>query len=89
VGRYTIYTHGVLKPQEELALPEAQRVRLVVEPLDDDTDRGERSAALQRLLAGIEGMKFFSRELVAVLATGASGGTASTDPHVRWRSAQH
>ena len=57
-----IYTHGVLKPKDELALREEQRVRLIVEPLDDNTDRGDRSAALQRLLAGIEGMRFFSRE---------------------------
>jgi predicted DNA-binding antitoxin AbrB/MazE fold protein len=57
-----IYTHGVLKPEKELALREAQRVRLIVETLDDDTDRGDRSAALQRLLAGIAEMKFFSRE---------------------------
>ena len=57
-----IYTHGVLKPTEELTLREAQRVRLIVETLDDDTDRGDRSAALQRLLTGIAGMKFFSRE---------------------------
>jgi predicted DNA-binding antitoxin AbrB/MazE fold protein len=57
-----IYTHGVLKPKEELALREAQRVRLIIETLDDDTDSGDRSAALQRLLDGIEGMKFFSRE---------------------------
>jgi predicted DNA-binding antitoxin AbrB/MazE fold protein len=57
-----IYTHGVFKPKEELALREAQRVRLIVETLDDDAGRGDRSAALQRLLAGIEGMKFFSRE---------------------------
>ena len=55
-----IYSHGVLKPVEELTLREAQRVRLIVEPLDD-TDRGDRSDALQRLLAGIEGMRFFSR----------------------------
>jgi predicted DNA-binding antitoxin AbrB/MazE fold protein len=57
-----IYTNGVLKPEKELALREAQRVRLIVEPLDDDIDRGDRSAALQRLRAGIEGMKFFSSE---------------------------
>ena len=57
-----IYTHGVLKPERELSLREAQRVRLIVEPLDDDTDRADRSAALHRLLAGIEGMKFFSSE---------------------------
>ena len=41
---------------------EAQRVRLIVEALDDDADRVDRPAALQRLLAGIEGMRFFSRD---------------------------
>jgi len=53
-----IYTHGVLKPKEQLAL----RVRLIVEALADDTAREDRSRALRRLLAGIEGMSFFSRE---------------------------
>ena len=57
-----VYTNGVLKPNEELVLREAQRVRLIVEALDDDADRGDRPAALRRLLAGIEGMRFFSRE---------------------------
>ncbi|SPE25256.1 hypothetical protein SBA3_1160020 [Candidatus Sulfopaludibacter sp. SbA3] len=55
------YTNGVLKPKAELGLHEAQRVRLIVEPLDDSSDRGDRPAALRRLLAGIEGMQFFSR----------------------------
>jgi len=57
-----VYTNGVLKPKQGLVLREAQRVRLIVEALDDDTDLEDRSAALQRLLAGIEGMRFFSRE---------------------------
>ena len=57
-----IYTRGVLKPKKELALREAQRVRIIVEPLDDDAERGERSAALRRLRAGIDGMNFCSRE---------------------------
>ena len=57
-----VYTNGVLKPKEELGLREAQRVRLIVEPLEDDADRGDRPAALERLLAGIERMRFFSRE---------------------------
>ena len=57
-----VYTNGVLKPEEKLGLREAQRVRLIVEALDDDADRGDRPAALQRLLAGIEGMRFSSRE---------------------------
>lgn len=57
-----VYTNGVLKPKEELLLREAQRVRLVVEALDEDANQGDRPAAMQRLLAGIEGMKFYSRE---------------------------
>ena len=57
-----VYTNGVLKPKEQLGLREAQRVRLIIEPLDDDADRGDRPAALERLLAGIERMRFFSRE---------------------------
>jgi predicted DNA-binding antitoxin AbrB/MazE fold protein len=64
MAQYTeaVYTNGVLKPWDGLVLREAQRVRLIVEALDDDADRGDRSAALQRLLAGIEGMRFFSCE---------------------------
>ena len=57
-----VYTNGVLKPKEGLVLREAQRVRLIVDAIDDDADRRDRPAALQRLLAGIEGMRFFSRE---------------------------
>jgi len=57
-----IYTHGVLKPKEQLALREAQRVRLIVEALDDETAREDRSVAIDRLLLGIQGMSFFSRE---------------------------
>jgi predicted DNA-binding antitoxin AbrB/MazE fold protein len=57
-----VYTNGVLKPKEGLVLREAQRVRLIVDAIDDDADRGDRPAALQRLLAGIEGIRFFSRE---------------------------
>jgi predicted DNA-binding antitoxin AbrB/MazE fold protein len=57
-----VFTNGVLKPKEGLVLREAQRVRLIVDAIDDDADRGDRSAALKRLLAGIEGMRFFSRE---------------------------
>jgi predicted DNA-binding antitoxin AbrB/MazE fold protein len=32
-----IYAHGVLTPRDELALRESQRVRLIIEPIDDDT----------------------------------------------------
>ena len=55
-----VYTNGVLKPTDPLVLREAQRVRLVVEALDDETACGDRPAALRRLLAGIEEMRFFS-----------------------------
>ncbi len=54
-----VYSHGVLKPTRELNLREQQRVRLVVEPIDES--RENRSAALARLKAGIAGMQFFSR----------------------------
>ena len=57
-----VYTNGVFKPQKELVLREAQCVRLIVEAIDDRAGRGDRPAALQRLLAGIEGMSFRSRE---------------------------
>src|SRR5712691_339473 len=48
----SIYSGGVLKPVEKLALPETQRVRLIVQPLKEKGDNS-RSAALQRLLVGI------------------------------------
>lgn len=53
-----IYTHGVLKPTEALDLREDQRVRVIVEPLDDK--REDRATALARLKAGIASMQFFS-----------------------------
>jgi predicted DNA-binding antitoxin AbrB/MazE fold protein len=56
-----VYTNGVFKPNEGLVLREAQRVRLIVEAPDDD-DRGDRPAAVRRLLAGIEAMRFVSGE---------------------------
>ena len=64
MAQYTeaVYTNGVLTPTERLVLREAQRVRLIVEGLDEDADREERTAALRRLLAGIEKMNYFSRE---------------------------
>jgi len=57
-----IYTHGVLNPEGQLALREAQRVRVIVEALDNDIACEDRAIALRRLVAGIEGMSFFSRE---------------------------
>ena len=56
-----VYTEGVLKPTERLALREAQRVRLIIEILDDPTDSQGRSAAVERLRAGIDRMSFRSK----------------------------
>ena len=53
-----IYTHGMLKPTAELDLREQQRVRVIVEPLDEP--REDRGTALARLKAGIASMQFFS-----------------------------
>ena len=53
-----IYAHGVLKPTGELDLREEQRVRLIVEPLDEPP--ADRAVALARLKAGIASMHFFS-----------------------------
>jgi predicted DNA-binding antitoxin AbrB/MazE fold protein len=53
-----ICIHGVLKPAAALDLREQQRVRLIVEPLEDCL--GNRDAAVARLKAGIASMQFFS-----------------------------
>jgi predicted DNA-binding antitoxin AbrB/MazE fold protein len=53
-----IYTHGVLKPTDDLDLREDQRVRVIVESLDEP--REDRATALGRLKAGIASMQFFS-----------------------------
>jgi predicted DNA-binding antitoxin AbrB/MazE fold protein len=53
-----IYTDGVLKPTRELSLKDNPRVRLTVETIDDPS--GDRKAAIGRLKARIEGMRFFS-----------------------------
>ncbi len=50
-----IYSDGVLKPVEALELPEKQRVRLTIEPLDTCSD-AQRQAALRRLFDRIERM---------------------------------
>ena len=55
-----IYTSGVLKPLGDLSLREAQRVRLIVEPLEEP--RLDRTAALNQLREGIEQMQFYSSE---------------------------
>jgi predicted DNA-binding antitoxin AbrB/MazE fold protein len=53
-----VFSGGVLKPVGDLALRESERVRVIVQSLEDA--QVDRSAALQRLLAGINGMQFFS-----------------------------
>ena len=58
-----IFTDGVLKPVEDIDLAEGQRVRLVVEPIDNQSGAEaptKRAMALEKLLAGIEGMAFCS-----------------------------
>jgi predicted DNA-binding antitoxin AbrB/MazE fold protein len=53
-----IYADGVLKPTSGLHLREQQRVRLILETIQDDVT--DRRAALARLKAGIASMHFFS-----------------------------
>lgn len=53
-----IYTHGVLKPTGDLQLREQQRVRVIVEPIEERDE--DRAAAVARLRAGIASMQFFS-----------------------------
>jgi hypothetical protein len=48
----------VLKPIAGLHLPEQQRVRLILEPIQDVAT--DRQAALERLKAGIASMHFSS-----------------------------
>jgi len=53
-----IYTHGVLKPAAELKLREQQRVRVIVETIEEVVE--DRNAAVERLKAGIASMRFHS-----------------------------
>ena len=55
-----IFSKGVLRPLSDLGLREAQRVRIIVEPLGEDRPPG-REAALDRLRQGIQAMKFVSQ----------------------------
>jgi predicted DNA-binding antitoxin AbrB/MazE fold protein len=55
-----VYSNGVLKPVDPLELRETQRVRLIVQTLDE-MGASDREAAFHRLLAGIERMNFVSR----------------------------
>jgi predicted DNA-binding antitoxin AbrB/MazE fold protein len=53
-----IYSKGILKPAADLKLREQQRVRVIIEPIEDSLD--DRDAAVARLKAGIASMRFFS-----------------------------
>jgi predicted DNA-binding antitoxin AbrB/MazE fold protein len=54
-----VFTHGVLKPATGLNLRESQRVRVIVESLEDES--ADRAEAIARLRAGIQGMQFSSK----------------------------
>ena len=54
-----VFSQGVLKPVGELHLREQQRVRLIIEPVDVGQE-SDRTAALNRLRAGIASMSFSS-----------------------------
>jgi hypothetical protein len=48
-----------LRLTADLAVREQQRVRVIVEPIEDSV--GDRDAAVARLKAGIASMRFFSK----------------------------
>ena len=52
-----IYCDGVLQPVESLELPDQQRVRLTIEPINTPSDE-ERRAAVQKLFEEIDEMDF-------------------------------
>jgi len=54
-----VFSGGIFKPVENLGLKECQRVRLIVEPLDEPVE--DRALALEKLIRGIESMQFFSQ----------------------------
>ena len=54
-----IYTKGVLKPLQPLDLRESERVRLMVQKLDEPP-RQDRKVLLAKLREGIEKMNFRS-----------------------------
>lgn len=53
-----VYSEGVLKATGELRLREQQRVRIIIESIEETAE--DRAAALARLRAGIADMQFFS-----------------------------
>ena len=58
-----IFSGGIFKPVEHLALKECQRVRLLVEPIDEPINHLtiDRDLALKKLIAGIQSVQFFSK----------------------------
>ncbi len=54
-----IFTNGVLKPIDPLPLREQERVRLIVETLEPQTN-GDRAAAIARFRAGWAATRFKS-----------------------------
>lgn len=54
-----VFSNGVLTPTRELGLRDQQRVRLIVETIDETGT--DREAAMAWLRAGIERMQFFSQ----------------------------
>jgi len=57
-----IFSGGILRPVENLALKECQRVRLLVEPIGEPIEpTADRGLALKKLIAGIQSMHFSSR----------------------------
>ena len=54
-----IFNRGIFRPLKNLGLKESQRVRLIVEAIDEPAE--DRAEALKRLIAGIERMQFFSQ----------------------------
>ncbi len=53
-----VYAHGVLTPTTELKLREDQRVRVIVESIEQAP--ADRESALARFRAGVASMRFFS-----------------------------
>jgi predicted DNA-binding antitoxin AbrB/MazE fold protein len=55
-----VYSKGVLKPVDPLELRETERVRLVVQPLDE-VSATDREAAFRRLVERGDRMNFYSQ----------------------------
>ena len=54
-----VFSNGVLRPTRQLGLKDQQRVRLIVETIDEAPS--DREAVLAKLRAGISRMQFFSQ----------------------------